>query len=61
MKQLIKDIIAFFPRIFRESWWSAKWEWEYRREKNNRAKRKRKWHDFDRYRKAVWFARSQRV
>lgn len=54
MKQFIKDVIAFFPRIFRESWWSVKWEWEYRREKNNRAKRKRKWHDFDRYRRSMW-------
>lgn len=54
MKQFIKDIIAFFPRFFTESWWSVKWEWEYRREKNNRAKRRRKIHDFDRYRKAIW-------
>lgn len=52
MKQFIKDIIAFFPRIFRESWRSVKWEWEYRREKNNRGKRRRKSRDFDRYRKS---------
>ena len=61
MKQFAMDVIAFFPRIFRESWWSVRWEWEYRREKNNRAKRRRKARDFYRYRDAMFFKRSQRV
>ena len=45
MKQFIKDVIAFFQRIFRESWWSVRWEWENRRVKYNRAKRRRKQRD----------------
>ena len=42
MKQFIKDIIAFIPRMFRESWISIKWDWAHRTEKNNRYKRRRK-------------------
>jgi hypothetical protein len=47
-QQLVRDLLAFFPRIFRQSWISLKWDWEHRYERNNRAKRKRRANEIDR-------------
>lgn len=47
-KQFLSDLAEFIPRIFRVSWEYLKWDWEHRREKNNRAKRRRRENEVER-------------
>lgn len=60
-KQFLTDLSEFFPRIFRQSWISLKWDWAYRREKNNRAKRRRRRNEVERIYRERWLKATGRI
>ncbi|MEN6594708.1 MAG: hypothetical protein ABFC31_07185 [Clostridiaceae bacterium] len=57
----IRDLLDFFPRIFRQSWISVKWDWDHRAEKNNRAKRRRRKNELDRIYRERWLQATGRL
>lgn len=38
----VRDLVTFIKRLPYDAWNSLKWDWDHRKERNNRAKRKRK-------------------
>ena len=60
-KLFLNDLAEFFPRIFRQSWLSLKWDWQHRREKNNRAKRRRRANEIDRVYRERWLKATGRI
>ena len=61
IKQFAKDVCVFVPLFFTQSWISLKWDWAHRREKNNRAKKRRRRNELDHYWHERWLKAEGRI